>query len=460
MGDEHQELRAKFQSTYDFGQDYPQRMLLSRIIADLDRPLERTGRPLWLVGLAAATAAVLVVAGAIWLAKTPHLNPPVPAETSSPRGTEAGLAAILANNRLVYVPPGATRPKWDISLAASPDLNSSHGYSGLGHRVASSPDYALIYALPAHDFRGGDNLVVVTAQDGTVVRRIKLPNPDGSARYGALAVGPSGNVWIVGSIGKRIEIIRVNARDWTVSSWIGRDMSHWVAKGPVTGDFYLYEVQVASDEQRAFYSYTGGLLDLAGLDWVDLIGQRAMTCTPPKPEHACIPGLAGFVVDGNDVYITTAYDNPSGAIDHYNLDGALVKHMQLGLLPGFLEDFAVTPDRSHIVATGSCGYSGGMAVIDLATQTSRVIVQAEPAHQPPTDLPCGQSSAFVSSNLIALGHVGALLPTDAAGQILFVDASSGKVSRSVPVVSEPIAIVALPQRAPVSTCFQGAQPCG
>jgi hypothetical protein len=101
-----------------------------------------------------------------------------------------------------------------------------------------------------------------------------------------------------------------------------------------------------------------------------------------------------------------------------------------------------------------------MAVIDLATQTSRVIVQAEPAHQPPTDLPCGQSSAFVSSNLIALGHVGALLPTDAAGQILFVDASSGKVSRSVPVVSEPIAIVALPQRAPVSTCFQGAQPCG
>lgn len=459
MGDEHQELRAKFQSAYDFGPDFPQRMLLSRIVADLDRPPDQTVRPLWVVGLVTATAVVLVVAGVIWLAKTPQLNPPLPAESSSP-GSEAGLAAILANNHLVYLPPGAGRPKWDISLAALPDLNSSHGYSGLGHRVAASPDHAVIYALPAHDFRGGDSVVVVTAREGTVVRRIKLPNPDGSARYGALAVGPSGNVWIVGSIGKRIEIVRVNPRDWTVSSWIGRDMSHWVAQGPVTGDFNIYEVQVASDEQRAFYSYTGGLLDLAGLDWVDLNGQRAMTCTPPKPEHACIPGLAGFVVEGNNVYITTAYDNPSGAIDHFNLDGTLEKHIQLGLLPGFLDDFAVTPDRSHIVAIGSCGYSGGMAVIDFATQRSRVIVQAESAHQPPTDLPCGQISAFVSSSLIALGHVGALLPTDVAGQILFVDTSSGKVNRSVPVVSEPIAIIALPQGAPVSTCFQGGQPCG
>jgi Tol biopolymer transport system component len=120
------------------------------------------------------------------------------------------------------------------------------------------------------------------------------------------------------------------------------------------------------------------------------------------------------------------------------------KHIELGLLPGFLEDFAVTPDGTHIVVFGSCGYSGGMAVIDLKTQTSKVIVQAQPAHSPPTNLPCGQSSVFVSDRLIALGHVSALLPGDVAGQILYVDSASGKVQQSVAVSAEPIALVALP----------------
>jgi hypothetical protein len=154
--------------------------------------------------------------------------------------------------------------------------------------------------------------------------------------------------------------------------------------------------------------------------------------------------LAGFLVRGTDVYITTGNDQPSGAIDHLTLNGTLKKHIALGLLPGFLEDFAVAPDGAHIVVFGSCGYSGGMAVIDLATQTSRVIVRAEPAHSPPTSLPCGQSSVFVSSNLIALGHVGALLPSDAGGEILYVDSASGKVEQSVAVSAEPIALIALP----------------
>jgi len=153
--------------------------------------------------------------------------------------------------------------------------------------------------------------------------------------------------------------------------------------------------------------------------------------------------LAGFLVRGSDVFITTANDQPSGAIDYYALDGTLKDHIELGLFSGFLEDFTVGPDGSHLYLFGSCGYSGGMAVLDLASLRSTVVVQAEPAHGPPTNLPCGQSSAFVSDTLIALGHVGALLPSSAGGKILFVDSSTGRVERSVPVSSEPIAVVAV-----------------
>jgi hypothetical protein len=436
-----QELRDALLSAYDFGSEYPHPLLISRIYTELDRPVAKRHRRSWVGGAAAAALAMIVVVSLVWSslqrASTPSSSGPL---TSGP---EAGTAAILTNNHLVYLTPGDTQPYWDLALAAPPDLTVSHGYSGLGHRIAATADGALIYALPARDVYGGDRLVFVGTQSSALLRQVQLPNPDGSARYGAVTVGPSGDAWVVGSVDKHIEIVRVNRQDGTIASWSGRDMSHWAPQGPVGGDYQIYEVQVTADEQRVYYSYTGGLLSLAGMDWVDLAGQRATTCTPSAADQACVPGLAGFLVSGNDVFITTANDLPTGAIDHYALDGTLKDHIELGLLPGFLEDFAVGPEGNNLYLVGSCGYSGGMAVLDIATLKPIVIVQAEPAHSPPTKLPCGQSSAFVSNTLIALGHVSALLPADAAGQILFVDSSTGRIVRSVPVSSEPIAVAAL-----------------
>jgi hypothetical protein len=452
MSDDKLGLREAIQAAYDFGPDFPHRLLLSRISAELDRRPEPKGQRRLVAGLATAALTLLIVVAGIVVPRFWHVPAPIP--LTPPPVAHAGVVAMLANNHLAYVPSGASKALWDMEIASAPDLTASHGYSSLGHRVAMSPDGSLIYALPAQDFLGGTQLVIAAPATGQVVQRIQLPNSSGSARYGALTVAPFGDIWIVGSIGtvlsnsgpsvRQIEIVRVRAADHSVSSWLGRVMSNWVPQGPVSGDFEVYEVQVGTDERRVYYSYTGGLLGQTGLDWVDLNGQQATTCAPPAPDSACVPGLAGFLVEGTEVFITTPNDQPSGAIDHFTLNGTMSKHIALGLLPGFLEGFAVAPDGMHIVVFGSCGYSGGMAVIDLTTQTSKVIVQAESAHSPPTNLPCGQSSLFVSNNLIALGHVGALLPSNAAGQILYVDSASGKVVQSVAVSAEPIALVALP----------------
>src|SRR5258708_14236009 len=94
------------------------------------------------------------------------------------------------------------------------------------------------------------------------------------------------------------------------------------------------------------------------MDWVDTSGQRATTCTPPAADQACIKGLAGFLVRGNDVFITTASDQPTGAIDQYGLDGTLKDHIDLGLLSGFLEDFALGPDRNNIYLFASADLYG------------------------------------------------------------------------------------------------------
>lgn len=441
MSSYEQDLREALRSAYDFGSEYPHPMLISRIYAELDRPVIQRRGHAWVAGAAAGVLAVFVVASLLW-SSLQHRST-MPGSSGPPaNGPEAGTAAILANNHLVYLTPGDTQPYWDLALASAPDLSVSNGYAGLGHRVAATADGAVIYALPALDMYGGNELDIVATQSSGK-HPIRLPDPDGTARYGAVTVGPSGDAWIVGSVDRHIEIVRFNRQAGTLSSWAGRDMSHWMPQGPVSGGYQIYEVQVTADEKRVYYSYTGGLLSFAGLDWVDLAGQRAATCTPAAADQACVPGLAGFLVRGNDVFITTANDQPSGAIDDYALDGTLKGRIGLGLLPGFLEDFALGSDGSHLYFFGSCGYSGGMAVLDLTSLRSTTIVQAEPSYALLTKGPCGQIAAFVSDNLIALGRVSRLLPSDVAGQIQFVDPSTGRIVRSVQVPSEPIAVVAI-----------------
>lgn len=453
MSDEFEDLRRAIKSAYEFGTDYPHPALITRISTELKRGARPRPRPTWLAGTAAAALTVLVVAGlvgtyAIRSTGSPSVTTPAPGHLP-----EAGVVSILANNHLTRVAAGGTRPTWDVALSPAPNLDSSHGYAGLGHRVATSADGSVIYALPAVDFRGGDQVVVVNSATGRVIRQIQLPNVGKSARYGALVVGPSNDIWIVGSVGpvatvkdlsvKRIEIVRVNHRDWSITAWLGRDMSHWRPQGPVGGDFDIYEVQMSGDESRIYYSYTGGILSESGLDWADVTGDQVTTCIPRDANQACIPGLAGFVVLGSGVYITTGNDSPSGAIDYYTLDGTLRGHFQLGLLPGFLEDFTLAPDRRSLYVFGSCGYSGGMARLDLATHTSWVIVKAESQNTHSANSPCGQSSVFVSDQVIAVGRVGALLPAQIEGKILYVNSASGSLVRSVTVSAEPIAIAAV-----------------
>lgn len=445
------ELRRALQSAYEFP-DFPHPALLARISAGLKNDVKPGGQISWVAGAAAATLAIVVVVVFIGFQRIGNVTqshrtlPPM-------RGSEAGVAAILANNHLAYVAPGSDKAQWDVAIAPPPDLIANHAYADLGHRLASSADGSQIYALPARDFYGGVQLSILDSATGRVIREVALPNPGGSARYGALTVGPSGDVWIVGFAGpvasqsdlrvKRIEILRLNHQNWSITSWLGHDMSYWVPQGPVGGEFSVYQVQLNSDETRVYYSHSGGLLPKAGLDWVDIVGSLATPCVPATRDTACIPGLAGFLVQGSMVFITTAMDSPTGAINYYGLDGVQRDHIELGLLPGFLEDFAVSPDGNSLYLFGSCGYSGGMAKLHLAAKKSTVIVKAESLYTRSANPPCGESSVFVSDNLIALGYVGALLPTNTDGRILYVDSVSGTVNKSVSVSAEPIAIVAV-----------------
>lgn len=442
-------FRVALKQAYDFGPDFPRRGLMAEISAALRTRSRDEAQPRWFVGALATALGVATVVALVAVPRIGHLGPAEPA-APVPATSEAGVAVILANNHVAYIPPGGTKPAWDAAVAPPANLTANQSHAGLGHRIAISSDRSLIYAIAARDFVGGDHVVVLETASGRVVRDIQLPSPGGNGRYGALAIGPSGDIWVVGAIGKLIEVVRLNHETGAISSWSGRDMSHWIPRGPVSGDFYVYEVQVSADERRVYYSYTGGLLPSAGLDWVDIAGSTATSCKPAAADKACIPGLAGFFVTGSGVFVTSIFDQPSAAIDEYALDGHQIRHIELGLLPGFMDDIEVMPDGRHLVYFGSCGYSGGMGELDLATGSPSVIVSAKSNYTRPADKPCGESSGFVTTNLIALAHVGALLPSaEASGQVDYVDAASGHVMRAVTLSAEPIAVAVANGRVPV-----------
>jgi hypothetical protein len=442
-------FRAVLQQAYDFGPDFPRHDLLRDISAALRTGHREESQPRWFVGALAVALGVAIVVALVAVPRIQHAMPPQPGAPVPATG-EAGVAAVLANNHVVYIPPNATKPAWDTAVAPPANLAANQSHAALGHRIAVSPDRSRIYAIAARDFVGGDHLVVLEAASGRIDRDVQLPSPAGTGRYGALTIGPSGDVWVVGAIGKRIEVVRLNHDTGAISSWSGRDMTHWSTKGPVSGDFYVYQVQVSADERRVYYSYTGGLLPSAGLDWVDITGSTATSCQPVAADKACIPGLAGFVVTGFGIFITSAFDQPSGAIDQYAPDARQIRHIELGLLPGFLDDLEVAPDARRLVYFGSCGYSGGMGQFDFATGKPSVVVSAKSNYTRSADKPCGESWAFTSATQIALAHVGALLPSaDAAGQIDYVDAASGSVTRSVTVSAEPVSLAVANGRLPV-----------
>lgn len=356
---------------------------------------------------------------------------------SGPRAeANRDVVALLANNHLVAVPPGGRSPKWELALAPEPDTSASHGYLGTGYRLAWSLDRAVLYALPAADYLGASQLSVVDVAAGRITRTVGMPR---GLKVGSLAVGPDGLVYLVGQRDKVIVIaIYDPAQGRITGTGSGRDLSHWQPRGPVGGDFTIYEALLSRDGHRLYYSYLGGLLPLAGVDWVELHGEQVTTCQPPEPTSACMKGLAGFRLLDDQVLVTSAFETQDGLVYRYQTDGTRLSEYHLSLGPGFVEDFALDGAGGRLYAVGSCGYTAGMSATALSTGQTTVLVPPRPGQHGP-DAICGQRLELVGPGELVVGRVAALLASPTArGTLLYVDPRSGSVLRRIAVSSEPL----------------------
>src|SRR5712691_2584323 len=89
MSDDELELREALQSAYDFGPDFPHRLLLSRISAELDRRPEPKRQGYLVAGVATAVVAALIVVGFIAIPRLWQVSAPIP--VTSPPVLQAGV---------------------------------------------------------------------------------------------------------------------------------------------------------------------------------------------------------------------------------------------------------------------------------------------------------------------------------------------------------------------------------
>ncbi len=360
---------------------------------------------------------------------------------SAPAATSGQVIALLANNRLSAFDGASASTIWERQLAPSPTVPPGR-YVPTGHYIALSPDGSSVYALPLDEARGASRLAVVDSRSGQVRGSYSLAAT--GAIYGSLAVGPlSGRVYLFGQRpGATVVTVFDPVGGRVLNTWTARSMENWVAKGPVSGDFFIYQGMVSPDEKRLFYSYYGGRLDLAGTDWLDLTAGGLRRCVPPGPGAACLPGFAGFQLYQDGLLVIDPTNAQAGPIEQVDLSGRVKRHVDLQLGSGFIQDFALDAGTNRIYAVGSCGYLGGVSMVDLGTGLVSVLVPPDPPGVINKTIPCGQRVVLLSSSLLVAGRIHFSLADPAAsGSLLMIDTATGKIVSRATTVSEPLDIV-------------------
>lgn len=96
-------------------------------------------------------------------------------------------------------------------------------------------------------------------------------------------------------------------------------------------------------------------------------------------------------------------------------------------------EFALASDAGLLYAVGSCGYVGGLAVVDLGSQETSVLAVAHSF--------CGERIAVLrDASLVVVGKTGRPVPTLEPGQIIVVR-TNGAILHTIPTTAEPVDLI-------------------
>jgi hypothetical protein len=358
------------------------------------------------------------------------------ADASTPGGPT--VIALLANNRLVMASSATGRIIAQQELMHGPVPSTLGVKDGQfrGFYLALSNDQRTLYALVLDATNGSHHLAVIDVRTHQVHAYYPMEQ---DVLVRAIAVGPqTGRVYLFGE--------RVSARPQSVVVLVlhprsGRLLARWTVRKTGNLDWKVFRGLTSADERQLFIDYWRGAG--YGIDVVNTVDGHPIPCGRPAPSRIGCGHSDDFFVNV-ELYrarLVVAHGTvPGEGHPFVELDSSgTIRRTLRNRLPGdpHTGDFVVDQTTGALYEVGSCGYTGGLNVIDLKTGHAQAIV-------PPLNYNvCGERIATGPHSLLAIGKIpGSVIPrTDSPGALLLVDGRSGKLLHSIETPAGAVDII-------------------
>jgi hypothetical protein len=300
----------------------------------------------------------------------------------------------------------------------------------VGAHLALAPGGRTLYVLVQGSSRSGDSVAFLDTARRVVVRRVHLPR---RTIFRVLSLAPATHrLYAVGDRPARGPQQPVVAALDT-----RRRRLLWTAVVPRESglDWWVYGAAVEPGERTLLVSYHGA--STTGADRLRIRAGGVDACTQPARPYAgtaCI-ALHGRIEPYRGELIAATGDPRSILVlDH---DGKRLRNLDPHLDGNHLMEFALDHRRGLLYSVGSCGYSGGLAEVALATGRTRLL------ERPRNRGICGDRIVVASPTLLAIAAPPVPVPANGfGGRIELVARSDGTLVAALPTSSDPVDVVA------------------
>lgn len=333
--------------------------------------------------------------------------------TAGPQPSAARAFSLLANNHLLVVDIVSGATLAELTLAP-PESQISEV-----HSMALSSDGKRLFAIVSDDAGGA----VVAAIDTAALKVSASWDPGRGLQYRGLAVGPrTGRLYLFANRGGEATVRVLDPSGV-------EPMQEWPARAANGRSWLIYQGAVAADESAMFISYHGP--DTTGIDRFAIGASGLTRCAGASaPDSGCFRTHGSFVIGTKDLFAATG-DAVVFALDPST--GARRGEYDVGLVGNHLMEFAIAPTVGRLYAVGSCGYTGGLAVADLASHQTEVLAASRVV-----GTPCGERIAVLDDgSLFVVAKTARPVPDLSPGALL-VFSSAGTPVRTIPTSAEAI----------------------
>ena len=251
--------------------------------------------------------------------------------------------------------------------------------------------------------------------------------PPDSGRVGVITAGPrSGRVYIVG--------VHNGAPVSTTLDPTGKLIGTRELRTADGRDWSPYQVLTTADERALLVSYHGS--DTTGVDVYPLTGDGP-TCARARPTNAstCLPGHGHAEWFGGELLVATGMNE----IQRIRADQSSGGTYDTTLAGNHLMEFTIDPSTQQLFAAGSCGYSGGLVIVELQTGDARRLASSGVG----AGATCGEHVAVTPKAIILTRTANPVPDARLPGALLVLDRTGTRVD-TVTLPSEPVHLAVVP----------------